>query len=203
MMSLTENRKSKFKNVAGSRQFDLTVVLENVHDSHNIGAVMRTCDAVGIGELFVLNTDDRLKDKEQYLGKASASGTKKWIEIHYYENAEECFSQVKRKYSNIYGTHLSGKSISLFDLDLSLSCALVFGNEHDGISHKTLSYLDGNFVIPQFGMVQSLNISVACAVTLYEACRQRLISGKYETDNNLKGEALELYKKYLKIDKRY
>ena len=201
-MSITEDRNNRFKEVAANRQLDITVVLENVHDAHNIGAVLRTCDSVGIGEIFVLNTDIRLKDKGLFFGKASSSGTRKWVKVNYYEEAGECFAHVKAEYKSIFGTHLDKDSVSLYDLDLVSSCALVFGNEHSGISNESLNYLDGNFIIPQYGMVKSLNISVACAITLYESCRQRINSGKYENSKNLYEKALDQYHKLMEIDKR-
>jgi tRNA (guanosine-2'-O-)-methyltransferase len=87
---------------------------------------------------------------------------------------------VKTKYKRVIGTHLDEQSVALYDLELTESLALVFGNEHDGISEAVLPWLDGNFIIPQLGMIQSLNISVACAITLYECFRQRQNAGKYQ-----------------------
>ena len=81
---------------------------------------------------------------------------------------------------------------SLYELDLTKSVALLFGNEHDGVSKEALNYCDGNFVIPQAGMVQSLNISVACAVSIYEAKRQRINKGYYDTHPTLSQEEQEL-----------
>ena len=86
---------------------------------------------------------------------------------------------MKSQYDKIYSTHLEETPTSLYSLDLTQSVALLFGNEHDGVSEASLAYSDGNFVIPQMGLVQSLNISVACAVTLYEAFRQRDLQKMY------------------------
>ena len=87
---------------------------------------------------------------------------------------------VRKKCDKIYATHLGVESCSLYELDLTQRVALVFGNEHAGVTEDCLSYCDGNFIIPQMGMVQSLNISVACAITLYEGMRQRLHAGLYD-----------------------
>ncbi len=178
-MILTQNRQSKFKSTISNRQINLTVVLENVHDPHNIGAVMRSCDAVGINEIFVLNTTVLTKKQVLRFGK-SASGAMRWVDLHYFDNVEECLSLVKEKYKRIYATHLGEESKDLYSLNLTDPIALMFGNEHDGITDESLEFCDGNFTIPQFGMVQSLNISVACAVTLFEALRQRRIAGLYD-----------------------
>ena len=86
---------------------------------------------------------------------------------------------MKSKYDKIYSTHLSKDAVSIYDLELTQSVALLFGNEHEGCTEEALSYSDGNFIIPQYGMVRSLNISVACAISLYEAQRQRLKAGRY------------------------
>ena len=177
---MTEERLHKFKIAAQRRQPNLTVILENVHDPHNLGAVLRSCDSVGINEIFVLYTDPQLKNKKQIkLNKRTSSGARRWVDVHLYADPIACFNQVKKKYDVIYSTHLDEKPTSLYELDLTQSVALMFGNEKDGLSELSLSYSDGNFVIPQMGMVQSLNISVACAVSIYEALRQRNEAGMY------------------------
>lgn len=174
---LTSDRLARYENVAACRQH-MTVILENVHDPHNIGAVVRSCDAVGIGEIFVLNTEKEVSN--YYVGKKSSTGARKWVDVHYFEDRTVCFEAVRQTYDKIYGTHLSETAISLYDLNLTESVALMFGNEHAGISQESMEELDGNFIIPQYGMVQSLNISVACAVSLYEASRQRQLAGMYD-----------------------
>jgi len=176
---MTDERRARFKKVISQRQPDLTIILEDVHDPHNIGAVMRTCESVGIGEIFVIYTDT---DKEKLnRGKKTASSAKKWVDIHFYQDKKACFEHVRRKCKRVFATHLGHDSVSMYDLDMTESVALLFGNEHDGVSEECLALCDGNFVIPQMGMVKSLNISVACAVTLYEALRQRIQAKKYDT----------------------
>ncbi len=159
------------------------MVLENVHDPHNIGAVLRSCDSVGIREVFVLYTEPQLDDERIEIGKNASSGARKWIDIHLYHDVGACFEHVTAHYNHIWATHLGESATDLYDIDFTPSVALLFGNEHDGVSEASLAYATGNFLIPQVGMVQSLNISVACAVTLYEAFRQRRAAGMYE-DNN-------------------
>ncbi len=176
---MNERRLERFREVVRNRQFDLTVVLENVQDSHNIGAVMRTCESVGICEIFVLYTEPQLTQDHITLGKRTSAGARRWLDVHFYTDIRACFEHVRRDYKQVLSTHLEKKSVSLYDLDLTQSVALLFGNEHDGLSKAVLKYSDGNFLIPQFGFVQNLNISVACAVTVYEACRQRLNAGFY------------------------
>lgn len=198
-MEILPQRLERFKSVIAKRQFDLTIVLENVHDPHNIGAVLRTADSVGINEIFIIYTDPRLTKRGLDIGKESASGAKQWIEVNYFEEVAACFKKVKAKYSNVYGTKLDAQAENLYDLDLASSCALVFGNEHKGLTEEASSYLDANFIIPQHGFVQSLNISVACAVSLYEAQRQRLEKGLYSQAFETDSRHGDLYDKYQDI----
>ena len=180
-------RAARFKEVISKRQGNLTVVLENVHDPHNIGAVLRSCDSVGIKEIFVIYSDPYLFRENLYLSPNTASGANRWIDVHFYTDIDLAMTHIQRNYDTILTTHLAEDSKDLYDLDLTQSVALMFGNERDGLSKEALAYSNGNFIIPQVGMVQSLNISVACAVTLYEALRQRQKANMY-LDNTTETE---------------
>ena len=173
---MTPERAAKIKKVLNQRQDGLIVVMENVHDPHNISAVMRTCDAVGVQDVFVLTT---VMSRHEKFGKKSSASAAGWLTIHQYDDTAECMNAVRQKCDKIFATHLGVQSHSLYDLNLTERVALVFGNEHAGVTEDCLSHCDGNFIIPQVGMVQSLNISVACAITLYETFRQRQIAGFY------------------------
>jgi tRNA (guanosine-2'-O-)-methyltransferase len=174
---MTPERKDKLIAVLDKRQADITVVLENVFDPHNISAVMRSCDAVGIQDVYILNTKI---PRHKKWGAKSSSSAAKWLTIHQFENAEECFAALRKSFSTILTTHLGSGALDLYAVDLTKSIALVFGNEHSGVSDEIRALADGNFVIPQMGIIRSLNISVACAVTLYEALRQRSNAGYYD-----------------------
>jgi tRNA (guanosine-2'-O-)-methyltransferase len=138
---------------------------------------MRTCDAVGVQEVFILNT--RIPRHKKF-GARSSSSAAKWLTVHQFDDAHACFQTVRSRYNSIYTTHLGESSVELHDMDLTQPIALVFGNEHAGVSDEIRALADGNFLIPQVGIIQSLNISVACAVSLYEAFRQKTLSGHYE-----------------------
>ncbi len=174
---MTPERRERLLSVLRKRQPDLTVVLENVFDPHNISAVMRTCDAVGIQELYVLTNKI---PKHKKWGARSSSSAAKWLTVHQYEVAEQCFADIRKKYEKIYTTHLSSDAVSLYEINFTGSVALVFGNEHNGVSEEIRAMADGNFLIPQMGIIQSLNISVACAVSIYEAMRQKTNAGHYK-----------------------
>ena len=190
---MTPERMTRLASVLNKRQDDITVVLENVFDPHNISAVMRTCDAVGIQEIFILNT--KIPPHKKWGAKSSSSAAK-WLTVHQFDDAAECFSSLRRRYSSILTTYLGNDSISLHQLDLTKSIALVFGNEHSGVSDEIRELADGNFVIPQTGIIQSLNISVACAVTLYEAFRQKTLAGHYDQKKLNEAKYNELLKEW-------
>ena len=188
---MTPERREKLQAVLSKRQNDITVVLENVFDPHNISAVMRTCDAIGIQDIYVLNT--RIPRHKKW-GARSSSSAAKWLTIHQCDHAAECFNSLRQRNFTILTTHLGSDAISLHSIDFTKPIALVFGNEHDGVSEEIRNLADGNFIIPQMGIIRSLNISVACAVTLYEAFRQKMQAGHYnqrKLDDVMYNELLE------------
>jgi tRNA (guanosine-2'-O-)-methyltransferase len=187
---MTPERESRIRTVLDKRQENLVVVLENVADPHNISAVMRTCDAVGVQDVYVLNT--RIPRHKKW-GARSSSSAAGWLTVRQYEDAAECSAALRRQVDRIYTTHLSGDAVSLYEMKLTGRIALVFGNEHSGVSDEIRAFSDGNFVIPQVGIIQSLNISVACAVTLYEAYRQKSAVGQYD----LQGLSSDRYQELL------
>ncbi len=174
----TIERTEKLKRVLEKRQPDLTIVIENVDDPHNVSAVVRSCDAVGVFDVCLVYSEGR--DFPE-LGEKSSASARKWLNFRKYRTIQECFRELRNENKKIYTTHLSKESQSLYDLNLTVPVAMVFGNEHKGVSEEAVELADGNFLIPQVGVIQSLNISVACAVSLYEAFRQRLKIGKYST----------------------
>lgn len=194
---MNAERTDKLMAVLNNRQPDLTVILENVFDPHNIAAVMRTCDAVGIQEIFVISTKIPLRKK---WGSKSSSGAIKWLTVHKFENVADCIAEVRKRYDKIYSTHLATNSVGLYELDLTKKVALVFGNESTGCSEEIIALADGNFIIPQMGIIQSLNISVACAVTIYEAHRQKKAAGHYETSRLPQEQRLQLLKEWAMYD---
>jgi tRNA (guanosine-2'-O-)-methyltransferase len=173
---MTPERRAKLENVLAKRQPNLTVVMENVMDPHNVSAVMRSCDAVGIQDIYVISNKDPRPKK---WGAKSSSSAAKWLTVHQFHNVQQCVTELRKEYNTILTTHLSSESVSLYSIDFTASIALVFGNEHEGVSEEMRSLADGNFLIPQVGIIQSLNISVACAVSIYEAFRQKSNAGHY------------------------
>jgi tRNA (guanosine-2'-O-)-methyltransferase len=188
---MTPERFTRLNGVLNKRQPDLTVVLENVFDPHNVSAVMRTCDAVGIQDVFILN--NRIPPHKKW-GYRSSSTAAEWLTIHQFTDAGECFDELRKRFKKIYTTHLSEDAKDIFSLDLTMPVALIFGNERFGVSDDIRMLADGDFIIPQVGIIKSLNISVACAVTLYEAYRQKKNAGHYD-EIKFSGEKLVNLKK--------
>jgi len=174
--TITPERRARITHAIDRRQPTLTVVFENVQDPHNISAVIRSCDAVGVLEAHGIYEG---LNEFPALGEKSSASARKWVEVQLHNSVDACYTQLRQRDFRIYTTHMSSDAIPLHALDLTRPVALVFGNEHLGVSDEARTKADGNFLIPQVGMIQSLNISVACAVTLYEAFRQRTEASMY------------------------
>ncbi|MEO6814294.1 MAG: RNA methyltransferase [Ginsengibacter sp.] len=190
---MTPQRYSRLTSVINHRQPDLTVVLENVFDPHNVSAVLRTCDAVGIQDVYVLN--NRIPPHKKW-GYKSSSTADKWLTIRQFTDPETCFNEIRKNYQKVFTSHLGESSGDVYKMDFTQSIALVFGNETYGVSEEIRKYSDGDFIIPQVGIIKSLNISVACAVTLYEAFRQKTGSGHYKNPRLEDTKRVELEKKW-------
>lgn len=174
---VTERRKQKIYEVLSHKQPDLTVVFENIHDPHNVSAILRTCDAVGILETYQIYTNTPFPK----LGKKSSASAKKWIKQHKFNDYNELKKNLKEKGFVIYATFVNPEAKSIYEIDWLQPSAIIMGNEHAGVSSEALEIADEAIYIPQFGMIQSLNVSVAAAVILYEALRQRLQAEYYDT----------------------
>jgi tRNA (guanosine-2'-O-)-methyltransferase len=172
----TESRIKKISETIRNRQFSLRVVIENVHDPHNVSAVFRTCDAVGVPKVLLIYTVEEFPK----ISKVTSASANKWIETEKFNSIQEGIDSLHKEGFKVYASYLDKNAINLYDLDLTGKVALVFGNEHRGISEEMKEQADGLFYIPMYGMIQSLNISVAAAVTLYEAQRQRKVKGMYD-----------------------
>jgi tRNA (guanosine-2'-O-)-methyltransferase len=190
----SEKRTQKIFSVLSRRQPDLTLVIENIHDPHNVSAMLRSADAVGIHEVQLVYT----KEKFPKVGKKSSSSADKWVERRKFDSIQSCYERLHSEGFTIYATRLDESARSLYSLDLTAKTAFVFGNEHAGVSDEAVRLADAAIMIPMMGMIQSLNVSVACAVTLYEALRQRLEDNKYGRAKFPKPDFDRLYAEWLK-----
>ncbi|MCK5076106.1 MAG: RNA methyltransferase [Calditrichia bacterium] len=189
---ITEARKAKIEKVLKSRQPDLTVVFENIHDPHNVSAILRTSDAVGILETYLLYTHTAYPR----LGKKSSASAKKWIRQNRFNDHFKLKKALKEKNFNIYATHVDAAAKSIYEIDWTKPSAIIMGNEHLGVSEEALEIADERIYIPQTGFIQSLNVSVATAIILYEAFRQRNEKGLYDSITLKDEEYNELFSKW-------
>ena len=150
--------------------------MENIHDPHNVSAIYRTCDSVGVPKVSLLYNDEKFPK----ISKISSSSANKWVETDKFSDTSECYKNLRKNGFEIYASLLSKEAVDLYSIDMTKKIALVFGNEHRGVSEEAAEMADEVFYIPMRGMIQSLNVSVAAAVTLYEAQRQRTLKGMYE-----------------------
>lgn len=186
----TERRLHRLEQVLHHRQPDLTIVMENIHDPHNVSAVLRSCDAAGVMEVQLIYTDEDFPD----IGKKSSASAKKWVELRQFKNVKDCYKKLHEEGFTIFATHLEEKAKSLFDINMTQKIAIVVGNEHQGVSPEAAQAADGILQIPMFGMIQSLNVSVATAVILFEAVRQRIATGQYDKSKYTNTELAKLIK---------
>lgn len=171
---MTPERCARLDAVLAMRQPDLTVFAENLHKPRNFSAMVRNCDAVGVNEMHVLPGDDDVRTHWN-----TSQGTEKWMRIMTHATSEAACRHLKKNKFQLVAAHLSETAIDYHDIDYTRPTALVLGTELFGVSDTTLSFVDRQINIPMRGVSQSLNVSVACAVVLYEAQRQRQAAGMY------------------------
>jgi len=186
----TERRMNRLEQVLRHRQPDMTVVIENIHDPHNVSAILRSCDAAGVMEVQLIYTDMDFPD----IGKKSSASAKKWVALRRFKHVKECYKKLHEEGFTIFATHLEERGKTLFEIDMTKKVAIVVGNEHKGVSLEAAQSSDGILQIPMFGMIQSLNVSVATAVILFEMVRQRIVSGQYDESNYSQTELSKLLK---------
>jgi len=173
----SERRKNKIIKVLSQRQPDLTLVMENIHDPHNVSAMLRSADAVGIHQVNLVYTTQKFPR----IGSKSSSSASKWVERRKFASIRDCYAQLRAEGFRILATRLDDSAQQLYEVDFTTPTAIVFGNEHSGVTDEAALLADATVYIPMMGMIQSLNVSVACAVTIYEALRQRLQRKMYDS----------------------
>ncbi|MFW6359430.1 MAG: tRNA (guanosine(18)-2'-O)-methyltransferase TrmH [Chroococcales cyanobacterium] len=169
-------RYFRLREVLDKRQPDLTVLMENVHKPHNLSAILRTCDAVGILNTHAVSLRGGIATYNK-----TAKGSQKWVNLHTHPNIKTAIATLKAQNYQIYAAHLSDKAVDYRSLDYTQPTALLLGAEKWGVSEEAADLVDQHIIIPMMGMVQSLNVSVAAAVILFEAQRQRLEAGMYDS----------------------
>ena len=189
-MSILPRRFDRIKNVLNCRMNNLTVLVEAVNKPHNLSAILRTCDAAGVFEANFICKKNEIKTFN-----STAQGSQKWVKLNNHETTINAISELKNKGFKLYGTTLNEKSIDYRYFDYSEDTCFVLGAEKWGLSDELRSKVDESIFIPMSGMVQSLNVSVAASILLFEAIRQRKSKGLLPFDGE--GLSAKEYQKTL------
>lgn len=173
---MLERRFLRIRAVLERRQPDLTVLLENVHKPHNFAAVLRTGDAVGLLEAHAVVHDGELRTSLD-----SAAGSHKWVRARFHPSIREAAGRLRGDGFRLLAAHPAPDAVDYREIDFTRPTAILFGQEKDGLTNEALALADATLSIPMVGFVASLNVSVAAAIVLFEAMRQRSAAGFYET----------------------
>jgi len=190
-MFITEERLKRIKEVLLKRQKNLQLFSDNITNPHNFSAILRTCDAVGVMNLYYRYLGDG-----DIINEEITMGSHKWVFYQEVKDIDGFFSLKKKEGFQIVATYLSEGSVHFRKIDYTLPTLIVVGNEIQGVSEEVLKYADYKIVIPMYGMAQSLNVSVATGVILYEAQRQRERDGMYDRPSLSDKEIESIIKKW-------
>ncbi|MGL9721295.1 tRNA (guanosine(18)-2'-O)-methyltransferase TrmH [Symbiopectobacterium sp.] len=174
---MTPERYARIQEMLTSRQPDLTVCMEQVHKPHNISSVIRTADAVGVHEVHAVWPTSRMRTLV-----SAAAGSNSWVQVKTHRTIADAVSHLKTQGMQILATNLSAKAVDFREVDYTRPTCILLGQEKTGITQEALALADQDIIIPMIGMVQSLNVSVASALILYEAQRQRQNAGMYQRE---------------------
>ncbi len=177
---MNEKRYQRICEMLARRQPDLTVCMEQVHTPHNVSAIIRTADAIGAHEVHAVWADSKARP-----GLSAAAGSSSWVKLKTHATIGDAVAHLKGSGMQILATHLSDKAVDFREIDYTKPTCILMGQEKTGITQDALDLADRQIIIPMIGMVQSLNVSVASALILYEAQRQRQNAGMYQRENSL------------------
>lgn len=188
----TPEREAKIRRVISLRQKGLGIVLANIHDPHNASAIYRSCDAFGVPKVFLYYTDTSFP----VLGARTSASARKWVQTERFSDPGDLFAALKSEGMRVYATSCTDTAKPMYDLDLTLPTAFIMGNEHRGVDPEFTSRVDGEVYIPMYGMIQSFNVSVAAALLLAEASRQRRAAGMYDSPTYSGEELAAIYEEW-------
>ena len=183
---MTGRRRRLIDTVLAQRQPDLTVLAEQLHKPRNLSAIVRTCDAVGIGEVHAVPGEAGVS-----VHWNTSQGAEKWVTVRSHDDLAAACGHLHQNGFQLVAAHPSEDAIDYREVDYTAPTALVVGTELFGVSREALALSDRRVMIPMRGMTQSLNVSVACAIVMYEALRQREDKGLYDAAR-LDGETLRV-----------
>ena len=191
---ITRERLKRMLEVLKKRQPDLTVVLERLKNPHNISAILRTCDAVGIQYVHIVEESGVVA-----VSKNVSRGSAQWLDISFYDDSLKCIQRLKHQGFKIYVTAIGPGAVDFREVDYTVPCAIVVGTELEGVSGEMIARADELIVIPMAGFVQSFNVSVAAAIVLYEAFKQRDTKGMYNIERISPKEKRRILERWTKL----
>lgn len=171
---MSQERYARIRKLLSTRQPDLTLLLEEVHKPHNVSAVIRSADAVGVHKIHMVKQDP------PELRKGTSMGSQIWVNMQLHQTTQEALCHLQSQNMQVLVTHLDKKAVDFREIDYTKPTAIILGQEKTGATKEAIERADQSIVIPMVGMVQSLNVSVAAATILYEAQRQRQAKGMYD-----------------------
>ncbi|WP_261444550.1 tRNA (guanosine(18)-2'-O)-methyltransferase TrmH [Serratia grimesii] len=180
---MSPERYARICEMLATRQPDLTVCLEQVHKPHNVSAIIRTADAVGVHQVHAVWPTTRMRTLV-----SSAAGSNSWVNVKTHRTITDAVTHLKSQGMQILATNLSDRAVDFREVDYTRPTCILLGQEKTGITEEALRLADQDIVIPMIGMVQSLNVSVASALILYEAQRQRQNAGLYRRERSMLNE---------------
>ncbi len=191
---LSAERIDNLHRVLDFRLGDITVVLDNLFDPHNIGAIIRTVEALGVQDIYIIE-----KDTEPDMSAKVTKYSDKWVSIHTYKNAEECVADLKKNKFTIIAAQMTKQAISSdeFKITQNSKIAIVVGNEHAGISEKIYELADVHVIVPMYGFTESFNVSVATALLLRDFVRKKRAVIHPETGTLNENRKKNLYNQWL------
>lgn len=185
---MTPERLARIRAVLDKRQPDLTVLMERVHKPHNFSAILRSCDAVGVLEAHAIPAKHGIPNLEEAEGLSlegktfneTSGSAAKWVGLQLHADTASAFAHLRSQGFQVLAAHFSERAVDYREADYTRPTCILLGTEKWGVSPEAAELADAHILIPMMGMVQSLNVSVAAAVILFEAQRQRLQAGFYE-----------------------
>jgi tRNA (guanosine-2'-O-)-methyltransferase len=172
---VTIERYRRIIQILARRQPDLTILAEDVYKPHNLSAMLRSCDAVGISAVHAIDPTGGIPTFNE-----TSAGASKWVDLVVHRDLAEAHDALRGQGMQLLAAHFSETALDYRDFDYTRPTAILFGNEKKGVSQRAAARADAHVIIPMLGMVQSLNVSVATAVILFEAQRQRRAAGLYD-----------------------
>ncbi len=163
------SRQERIQKIMDQRRQDVVLILENLNESINISAILRTAEAFGIGQIHIIHTDQ----SKPRLSMNSSSGATKWLDVQYYQSTKECLESLKKDGFLIIGALVNPQSKTIWEQEMTGKVAVMVGTEVSGLSEEAQQLVDHNIYLPMYGLTESLNVSVAAGIFLYEVIRQK------------------------------